>query len=90
VTGRRTRTAFRPAAGERVIIEHAHTGSACKLTAGRYGKTLMRHLDGKRTLREIFGNVRSEPEFKEAHPRIAAAREFTRYLRRLRNRAHGC
>jgi len=66
-------------------------GSGLQLTAGRYGKTLMRHLDGKRTLREIFGKVRSEPEFKDAAPRIrCCSRNSRRYLRRLTKSSACC
>jgi hypothetical protein len=63
--------------GERVQIDHAHTGTTLEFTAGRYGKYLLRHLDGKRTLREIFDQVRKEPELRREPPADAElAAEF--------------
>jgi 2-polyprenyl-3-methyl-5-hydroxy-6-metoxy-1,4-benzoquinol methylase len=68
VTGAELAPHFDRRPGETVRIDHSHTGTALEFTAGRYGKYLMRHLDGKRSLREIFDKVKSEPELRNEPP----------------------
>jgi 2-polyprenyl-3-methyl-5-hydroxy-6-metoxy-1,4-benzoquinol methylase len=68
VTGAELAPHFDRRPGERVQIDHAHTGVTLEFIAGRYNKYLMRHLDGKRTLREIFEKVKNEPELRREPP----------------------
>ncbi len=68
VSGAELAPYFERKPGERVVIDHSHTGVSLEFQAGRYGKYLLQHLDGTRTLREIFDKVKNEPELRSDAP----------------------
>ena len=50
------------------VLSHSHTGITTTVDHGRYGKFVLKYLDGKRTFAEIFSLVRREDKFRRAPP----------------------
>jgi methyltransferase-like protein len=50
------------------VLSHSHTGITTTVDHGRYGKFILKYLDGKRTIAEIFSLVRQEDKFRRAPP----------------------
>jgi hypothetical protein len=43
------------------VLNHSFSGITTRVDPGRFGKYVLRHIDGKRTFRQIFERVRAEP-----------------------------
>lgn len=63
-----------------LVINHAHTGVSAAIDPGKYGKFIMKYVDGKRTFGEIFALVRAEEKFRKSPPGDEALFEDFRCL----------
>ena len=50
------------------MLEHSLSGISARLDPGRFGKFVLKHVDGARTFREIFELVRAEPTLAASAP----------------------
>lgn len=50
------------------VINHSHTGVSVAVDPGKYGKFVMKYIDGKRTFAEIFSLVKGEDKFRKNPP----------------------
>lgn len=50
------------------MINHAHTGVRMAIDPGKYGKFIMKYIDGKRTFADIFALVKAEDKFRKSPP----------------------
>ena len=51
-----------------LVMNHSHTGVRVALDPGKYGKFVMKYIDGKRSFGEIFALVRAEEKFRKSPP----------------------
>ena len=51
-----------------LVINHAHTGVRMAIDPGKYGKFIMKYIDGKRTFADIFALVKAEDKFRKSPP----------------------
>lgn len=51
-----------------LIMDHAHSGFSFALDAGRYGKFILKFIDGARSFGQVFDLVRGEDKFRKAPP----------------------
>lgn len=50
------------------IMRHSHTGISLPLDVGRFGKFILKYIDGRRSFAEIFALVRGEEKFRRSPP----------------------
>jgi hypothetical protein len=50
------------------VLNHSFSGITTRVDPGRFAKYVLRHIDGKRTFRQIFERVRAEPACAAAAP----------------------
>ena len=50
------------------VLHHSFSGITTRVDPGRFAKYVLRHIDGKRTFRQIFERVRAEPACAAAAP----------------------
>ena len=51
-----------------LMVNHTATGLAMTVDPGKFGKSIVKYIDGKRQFDEIFSMVRAEPEFHMSLP----------------------
>jgi SAM-dependent methyltransferase len=51
-----------------LVINHSHTGLSSAIDPGKFGKFIMKYIDGKRTFGEIFALVKAEDKFRRSPP----------------------
>jgi len=54
------------------VMRHSHTGITTPLETGRFGKFILKYIDGRRSFEQIFALVRSEEKFRKSPPGNAA------------------
>jgi SAM-dependent methyltransferase len=85
VTGPDIARLFKSHQGRPFVLDHAHTGVAVTVTQGRWRRSVLEHLDGRRTWAEVFARVRAEPAIKFAAPTDEALFEDFREIYELLN-----
>ena len=68
VTGAELAALIRHHGSKPFRIDHAHTGVSAQVDPGKFGASIVQHIDGKRHFGEIFARVRAEPGFQAAPP----------------------
>lgn len=69
VTGPELADVFARSRGQPFILDHAHTGVSITTNPGKFGPTILRHIDGQNSFRKIFNLVRRDPAFRTMAPR---------------------
>ena len=75
--------------GKPLQFKHAGTGATHELVPGKYSRHLLRHLDGDRSLRELFQLARSEGPLQDAGVTDAQLLEDFRAVFEFFNRMEG-
>lgn len=50
------------------IMQHSHTGITVPVDTGRFGKFILKYIDGRRSFEEVFSLVRAEEKFRRSPP----------------------
>jgi hypothetical protein len=50
------------------VFNHAHTGITKAVDQGKFGKFILKYIDGKRPFADVFALVRAEDQFKRSPP----------------------
>jgi ubiquinone/menaquinone biosynthesis C-methylase UbiE len=50
------------------VMRHSHTGISAPLDVGRFGKFILKYIDGRRSFAEVFALVRGEEKFRRSPP----------------------
>ena len=69
VTGPQLAEVFARSRGQPFVLDHAHTGVSITINPGRFGPSILRHIDGRNSFRKIFTLVRRDPAFRTLSPR---------------------
>ena len=69
VTGPELAEVFARSRGQPFVLDHAYTGVSITINPGRFGPTILRHIDGLNSFRKIFTLVRRDPMFRTLAPR---------------------
>jgi hypothetical protein len=85
VTGPDLARLFKSHQGRPFVLDHAHTGVAVTVTQGRWRRSVLEHIDGRRTWGEVFERVRAEPALQPAAPTDEALFEDFRELYEILN-----
>ena len=54
--------------GPTLLLNHRQTGVSVSVNPGKYGKFILKYIDGKRSFAEIFELVKAEDKFKRLPP----------------------
>jgi len=85
VTGPDIARLFKSHQGRPFVLDHAHTGVAVTVTQGRWRRSVLEHIDGRRSWAEVFERVRAEPALKSAAPTDEALFEDFREIHDILN-----
>jgi hypothetical protein len=85
VTGPDIARLFKSHQGRPFVLDHAHTGVSVTVTQGRWRRSVLEHLDGRRSWAEVFARVRAEPALKAAAPSDEALFEDFREIYEILN-----
>jgi SAM-dependent methyltransferase len=85
VTGPDLARLFKSHQGRPFVLDHAHTGIAVTVSQGRWRRSVLEHIDGRRTWGEVFARVRAEPALQAAAPTDGALFEDFSELYELLN-----
>lgn len=85
VTGPDIARLFKSHQGRPFVLDHAHTGIAVTVTQGRWRRSVLEHIDGRRTWAEVFERVRAEPALRMAAPTDEALFEDFREIYEILN-----
>ena len=85
VTGPEIARVFKSHQGKPFVLNHVHTGVAVTVTHGRWRRSILEHMDGIRTWKEIFARVRAEPALKAEAPADEALFEDFREIYEILN-----
>lgn len=72
VTGAELAEVFARSKGRPFALEHSHSGVSVTVAPGRFAPAILRRIDGRRSFREIFEDVRADPAFRAEAPGDAA------------------
>ena len=85
VTGPDIARVFKSNQGRPFVLNHAHTGVNVTIAHGRWRRSVLEHIDGRRAWSEVFARVRAEPAIQAAAPTDEALFEDFREIYELLN-----